>query len=131
VTARRQEPLWLGLQEVLALHDEQIMLFGGSPGLLKRGALEAVVARPPHVFHYDLKAGLADFAAIYLGGLINGHAFVDGNKRVGLATMLVFLARNGSALHVPPLELFDLVLGVATSRIREDAAADWLKQRLG
>jgi prophage maintenance system killer protein len=44
--------------------------------------------------------------------------------------MLVFLRLNGSSLHVPPADLYELVLGVATSRLREDAAAEWLRSRL-
>ena len=126
MTAARREPQWLTLEDVLALHDEQIARFGGGAGMLKRDALEAVLARPLNA--YDRTADLARLAAAYLVGLVNGHTFVDGNKRVGLAAMLVFLRLNGSGLHVPPAALYELVLGVATSRIREEAAADWLRK---
>jgi death-on-curing protein len=118
------------MDEVLALHDEQIARFGGGAGMLKPDALAAVLARPLNIFAYDKTADLRRFAAVYLVGLVNGHAFVDGNKRVGLAAMLVFLRLNGSGLHVPPAGLYELVLGVATSRLREDAAAEWLRSRL-
>ena len=130
MTAARREPRWLTLDDVLALHDEQIARFGGGAGMLKPDALSAVLARPLNIFLYDKTADLRRFAAVYLVGLVNGHAFVDGNKRVGLAAMLVFLRLNGSGLHVPPADLYELVLGVATSRLREDAAAEWLRSRL-
>jgi death-on-curing protein len=55
---------------------------------------------------------------------------VDGNKRVGLAAMLVFLARNGRPLHVPQPDLYAFVLQVATGGIREREAAAWLRSRL-
>jgi len=128
-TARR-EPQWLTLEDALALHDEQVARFGGGSGMLKRDALEATMARPRHIFAYDRTADLARFAAVYLVGLVNSHAFVDGNKRLGLAALLVFLRLNGSGLHVPAAELYELVIGVATSRISEDAAAEWLRSRL-
>ena len=128
---KRREPDWLSLEEILALHDEQIVLFGGASGLLKRGALEALVARPLQIHHYEPGADLARYAAVYLVGLINAHAFVDGNKRVGLAAMLVFLHRNQRPLRVPPADLFALVIGGATSRIREGDAATWIRERLG
>lgn len=126
----KREPVWLSLDEILAIHDEQVVLFGGGAGLLKRGALEALVARPLNVSHYQADADLPLCAAIYLVGLINGHVFVDGNKRVGLAAMLVFLKRNGRPLHVHPVELFDLVLGIATGRVREDEARAWIRGKL-
>lgn len=125
----RREPRWLTLDDALALHDEQIARFGGGAGMLKPDALEAVLARPRNIFAYDRSADLARYASVYLVGLVNGRAFVDGNKRVGLAAMLVFLHLNGSGLHVPPADLYQLVLGVATSRIREEQAAEWLRSR--
>lgn len=127
----RREPRWLTPEDALALHDEQIARFGGATGMLKPDALDAVLARPRNVFAYDRGADVARFAAVYLVGLVNGHAFVDGNKRLGLAALLVFLRLNGSALHVPPADLYELVLGVATARIGEDAAATWLRARIG
>jgi death-on-curing protein len=89
-----------------------------------------VLARPRNIFASDRTADLARFAAVYLVGLVNGHAFVDGNTRVGLAATLVFLRHNGSGLHVPPADLYQVVMGVATSRLREDGAAEWLRSRL-
>jgi death-on-curing protein len=130
VPARRRKPLWLTVEEIVAMHDEQIMLFGGNPGLLKPGALEATVSRPLQIHHYDPDADLPRLAAVYLDGLIKAHVFVDGNKRIGLAAMLVFLVRNGAPLHVSHLELFDLVLGLATSRMNEEQAASWIRERL-
>ncbi len=130
VPARRREPLWLTVHEIVAMHDEQIILFGGTPGLLKPGALEATVSRPANIYAYEPDAELPRFAAVYLGGLINAHAFVDGNKRIGLAAMLVFLVRNDAPIHVPHLDLFDLVLGLATSRLSEAQAAAWIGERL-
>ncbi len=127
---KRREPVWLTLPMVLALHDEQIALFGGSAGMLKPGSLEAVLARPTNQHAYDESTDLATFTATYLAGLINGHVFVDGNKRIGLAAALVFLRLNGHTLHVPPAELYGLVLGIATSRIGETETAAWLRSRI-
>lgn len=123
----RREPRWLTLEAVLALHDEQIARFGGSPGLLMPTALEAAVARPVNSFHYDEQADIPALAALYLVGLANAHAFVDGNKRVALAAMLVFLVLNGQPLHVGPEKLYALVLDVATGRLKEDGVAQWLR----
>ncbi|MGH7548556.1 MAG: type II toxin-antitoxin system death-on-curing family toxin, partial [Gemmatimonadales bacterium] len=90
------------------MHAEQVQRFGGSPGVLNLGAVEAALDRPRNQFHYRRDADLADLAAAYLVGLTNGHGFVDGNKRIGAATMLVFLALNHQPLDVPPAELYAL-----------------------
>ena len=117
----RPGPRFLSVETVLALHAEQVDRFGGSPGILNAGALEAAVARPRN---------LADLGAAYLVGLTGAHAFVDGNKRVGAATMLVFLALNGRPLHVRPAELYALVMAVATKEVTERQVAAWIRERL-
>lgn len=128
---RTPEPRWLSVAIARALHHEQLSLFGGSPGDLHADALEAAVDRPRNAHAYDAAADLATFAALYLVGLVNAHAFVDGNKRAGLAAMLVFLRLNGHALHVPPTELYGFVLRIATGAVRDEKAAEWIRTRIG
>ena len=128
---KRREPRWLSVEAVRALHAEQIELFGGEAGLLQPGGLEAALMRPQNAYHYGRTTDLAGLAAIYLVGLVQAHAFVDGNKRVGLAAALVFLALNGSALHVPPVDLYALTMRVAMGRAKEAQVTVWLRKRLG
>lgn len=82
-------------------------------------------ARPP-----SQQAG-TDLAAAYLVGLTGCHGFVDGNKRIGAAAMLVFLAINRRPLHVPPAELYALVMAVATKQVTEGQVAAWIRERGG
>ena len=98
--------------------------------MLHPGALEAALGRPRNHFAYRPEADLADLAAAYLGGLVGAHGFIDGNKRTGAAAMLVFLAVNGRALHVPPTELYALVIYVATKEVTEPQVATWIRERL-
>lgn len=127
----RPEPRWLSLETVLALHAEQVDRFGGSHGVLNPGAVEAALTRPRNRFLYRAGLDLADLAAAYLVGLIQSHGFVDGNTRIGAAAMLVFLAINRRPLHVPPTELFALVMAVATKRVTEGQVATWIRERWG
>lgn len=129
--AAARVPKWLTSEGVRALHAEQLALFGGEAGLLQEGGLEAALARPRNAWLYGDAPDLPRLAAIYLVGLANAHAFVDGNKRTALAAALVFLALNRRPLHVPPLELYDLTMRVATGKADEDAVAAWLRRRLG
>ena len=59
----RREPKWLSLDTILALHAQQVDRFGGSHGVLDRGAVESALARAPNRFHYGESADLADLAA--------------------------------------------------------------------
>jgi death-on-curing protein len=129
--ATRREPRWLSVEAVRALHAEQIDLFGGAAGLLHPGSLEAALARPQNAFSHGRTTDLAGLAAIYLVGLVRAHALVDGNKRVGLAAALVFVALNGRPLHASPLDLYDLTMRVAMGRAKEARVATWLRERIG
>ena len=98
--------------------------------MLDLGAVEAAAARPRNIFQYRPEADLADLAAAYLVGFAGRHGFVDGNKRIGAAAMLVFLTRNRHPLHVPQPELYGLVMDVANNRVTEAQVAAWIRAKI-
>jgi death-on-curing protein len=64
-------------------------------------------------------------------GVIAGHPFVDGNKRVGYAAMLHFLARNGiSPGRFDPDQLFAAVMAVASGEMDREGLAKTLRKSL-
>ena len=67
------------IEEVLAVHEDQIDQFGGSRGLRDMGALESALMRP-QMGYYD---GLIEEAAALMESLAMNHPFVDGNKTGG------------------------------------------------
>ncbi|HWM79973.1 MAG TPA: type II toxin-antitoxin system death-on-curing family toxin, partial [Methylomirabilota bacterium] len=75
-----------------------------------------------------LHESLPEMAAAYLFHLVQGHAFVDGNKRIGLMTMLVFLGVNSLSLQATSDQLVDLVAGVATRRVSKAEVAVFVQQ---
>jgi len=58
--------------------------------------------------------------------LIQNHPFVDGNKRVGHASMEVFLRLNGWKITASIGEQERLILDVAAGRVGRDELTDWL-----
>lgn len=80
--------------EVLAMHADLIGRYGGVAGLRDRGLLEAALFRPQTGYYADL---IEEAAALW-ESLTNNHAFVDGNKRIGFAVAVTFLAING--IHI-------------------------------
>lgn len=106
---------FLTLDDVLALHAGSIALFGGDPGIKDLGLLESALAVPQATFDgVDLHETLAEKAAAYLYHVVKNHAFVDGNKRTGLACALVFLELNGFRWEASDADLITLTLEVAS-----------------
>lgn len=125
---RRAEPAWLTRLVIDAIHADQIREHGGLPGLRDENALESAIARPRHKWLYDERTDLASLAAAYAFGLIQNHPYRDGNKRVGLLTMVTFLSLNGEELDATESEILTIILGVAASRVTEANLAGWLRR---
>lgn len=115
---------------VKAIHAQVLAAHGGGEGLRDEGMLESAVAAPQAT--WDGKPIMADpheIAAAYLFYLCRNHPFVDGNKRVALATCLVFLEQNG-LMKIRRLAVDDweaLVLDVAGSKLDRDQTTARLK----
>src|ERR1019366_2447988 len=89
------EPVFLSLDEVLEIHEQQIERYGGSSGLRDAAGLESAVATPQATFRGEfLHSSIPAMAAAYLFHLCQNHAFIDGNKRVGANAAIAFLLMN-------------------------------------
>ena len=120
---------FLTLDDVLALHADQIARYGGSALVRDLGLLESALAMPAATFGGDfLHASLDEQAAAYLFHLVKNHPFVDGNKRTGLVALLAFLGLNGRQLEAPDDELTELVLGVAEERVTKAEVAVFVRR---
>ena len=84
------------VEAVIAIHSEVLAAHGGGSGIRSRALLESAVAAPQAtMMGAPMITDPIEIAAAYLFYLCSNHAFVDGNKRVALATCLVFLSENG------------------------------------
>lgn len=119
------EPRWLELQTVLDFHAEQLALFGGADGIRDLGLLESALGRPEHKFAYG-ETDLTALAAAYGFGIARNHAFVDGNKRTALASMIVFLNLNRLDLDAPQDAATAIILAMAAGEIGEGVLARWI-----
>jgi death-on-curing protein len=82
------------------------------------GLLEAAAARPrASAFGMDAYPTVPDKAAAMLHSIVRNHALVDGNKPLGLASVLAFLGLNGWRLTLTNDEAYDLVMAVAEGRV--------------
>jgi death-on-curing protein len=120
------EPVWLSVDLVMAIHEEQLAQFGGAPGLRDRGLLESALARPLNRQAYGTGDRTA-LAASYAFGLARNHAFVDGDKRVALLAMVTFLGLNGIDFVAPESEAVVVVTAVAAGEIDEEGLTRWIR----
>lgn len=121
----------LSKQQVLTLHEMLIAQSGGSPEIRDEGLLESALNAPFQSFgDTDLYPSLLEKAARLGYGLIQNHPFVDGNKRIGTHTMLVFLALNHAELAYSDEELISLILGIAAGEYDDKHLLYWLQQHL-
>jgi death-on-curing protein len=112
------EPVFLSLDEVLEIHQQQIERYGGSAGLRDAAGLESAVATPQATFGGEfLHASIPSLAAAYLFHLSQNHPFIDGNKRAGTNAAITFLLMNNWTPNFDEDELVDLVLSVASGAV--------------
>ena len=122
---------YLTLNEVIKLHDYHIQQSGGSSGIRDKGALESAIAQPHVTFDgKELYPTLVEKAVALGFSLIQNHAFVDGNKRVGHAAMETFLVLNGHEIDTPIDEQENVILKVASSKLGRKELEKWLKSQL-
>lgn len=120
-------PRWIPLQAIIDLHREQIAEHGGLPGLQRPGGLEAALARPRQIQAYGGKLDLFALAAVYAWGISKNHPFVDGNKRMALLAIYVFLGLNGWHLDAREEEAYRVIMALAESSLDEDELAAWIR----
>lgn len=127
-----RDPDFLTVEDVLLLHEEQLAEFGGGAGIRDLGALHSATAMPQATFDGRFVHGDAFFmAAAYAFHIAQGHPFLDGNKRTGLAAALVFLDLNGIEVADPEGRLYGAILAVAEGRLKKAELAALLRELAG
>lgn len=107
-------PRFLTLAEVLSILQDQTARYGGEFGVRDLGLVSSAIAVPRASFGGQrLHGDLFGMAAAYAFHLCQNHPFVDGNKRVALASALVFLDLNGIRISDPDGTLYPLMMAVA------------------
>jgi death-on-curing protein len=81
-----------------------------------RGAIESALGAAQNAFYFS-NADVFELAATYAYHLAQAQAFLDGNKRVAVATALVFLGANGHGKKPDPERLYDAMIGIAERRL--------------
>lgn len=120
---------YLTLDDVIAIHDNMVSLYGGSHGIRDLGLVESAISRPQATFGgKDLYPNIFLKAAALFHSLIFNHAFVDGNKRTSITSTARFLNMNGFELDVSDKEFVSFPLKVENEHLSFEKIASWLKK---
>ena len=116
--------IYLTIDEVQVFHEHLIQLYGGKRGILNRDGIESALGRPQSGYYENL----LEEAAALLESLCNNHGFVDGNKRVAIAVVYVFLKLNGYLLTVASLDAYNEMNRMfEQKKVRYEFLLEWLK----
>lgn len=116
-------------ERVLLLHQLMIAQTGGSDGLRDRGLLESAVESIYASFDgQELYPSEQEKGARLGYALIANHAFVDGNKRIGMYAMLTFLEVNGIHLNCGNEDVIKVGLGVASGTMKYEDVLAWVSE---
>ncbi len=107
---------------VIAVHDEILKETGVGREGCHKDKLEGVLSRIDQQMYYNSVEDLFEIAAWYGIAIAKGHAFVDGNKRTGLATMLTFLEIQGVSIK-DDTGLDDLMVDIVESQDEHETLA--------
>jgi death-on-curing protein len=123
------EPVWLTLELVQAIHESQLRKFGGPPGVRDIGALESALGRARNRWAYE-NGDLPTLAAAYGFGIARNHPFVDGNKRAALLSIVTFLGLNGIDFVADEAEAVVIIRDLAAGEVDEAGLARWIADNL-
>jgi len=112
---------FLTLSEVLLILEDQIRNYGGAYGVRDLNLLSSAIYMPESSFDGKyLHESIPAMAAAYAYHLCQNHPFIDGNKRVALASSLVFLDINGYEFNCNEEVLYNEIMNAAKGEIKKD-----------
>lgn len=107
----------LTIDEIISIHSKLITRTGGSDGLRDKGLLESAVYNVDSFFdNIEQYPSAEEKSARLAYSIINNHAFIDGNKRIGILVMLMTLSLNHIMITYSQVELIELGLSIASGK---------------
>ena len=119
----------LSEEKVMYLHNVLIEQTGGNPSIRDRGLLNSALEGAYQTFGgVELYPTVEEKGARLGYSLISNHAFIDGNKRIGMLIMFVFLEINGVRLNPTNEEFARVGLAVASGEMKYEELLSWVQE---
>ena len=117
----------LSREKTLFLHDMMTKETGGEPSLRDSGLLESALESAFATFGgVELYPTVEEKAARLGYSLVSNHAFVDGNKRIGMFAMMIFLEVNGKGIRPRVEEVVRVGLALAAGEMKYEELLRWI-----
>ena len=114
--------------QVKRIHSSLIKKTGGLDRLRDNRLLDSALNSPFQTFDSkELYPDILDKAAQLCYSVIESHPFLDGNKRIGVHLMLLFLELNNIQINYTQKELIDFGYGVASCKISKEEIKEWIQ----
>ena len=116
-------------EKIKLLHRLMAEATGGSIGVRDEGLLDSAVESAFATFDgVELYPSKEEKAAKLGYSLVSNHAFVDGNKRIGIYVMISFLELNGIHIESNDEDVIALGLGVADGSMNQEDVLRWIEK---
>lgn len=114
-------------EKVLLLHKLIAEETGGDHGVRDTSLLESAINGAYSTFDgKELYPTKEEKAASLAYSLISNHAFVDGNKRIGVHIMLLFLEVNGIKINATNEDIRELGINIASGKMSQKEIVNWI-----
>jgi death-on-curing protein len=120
-------PIWIEVDDALAVHDRLLAIHGGAGGLRDDRLLKSALARPQQHLAYADSPDIIDLSAVYTAGIVRNHPFIDGNKRTGFVVGILFLELSGYSFGAGEEEAARAVLELAAGNLDEAGYGEFLR----
>ncbi|WP_094551364.1 type II toxin-antitoxin system death-on-curing family toxin [Petroclostridium xylanilyticum] len=117
----------LSIPQIVMMHSALIKETGGLDGIRNENLLDSAVNAPFQTFGGEYVYKTLEAKAARLGySLVKNHPFVDGNKRIGMLAMLVFLEINGIELTCSDQDIIETGLKLAAGEMDDKQLLEWI-----
>ena len=118
------------VEQVELQHHYLMEQSGGMEGVRDAGLLESALGAPFQTYAGQyLYPSAQQKAARLCYALVSNHPFIDGNKRIGVHLMLLFLEAHGLSIQCEQNELVSLGLALASGRMNDQDVVQWILER--
>jgi death-on-curing protein len=122
------EPDFIDRPLAVMIHERTLVLHGGARGVRDEALLDSALARPRQIAGYEPDADIIRLAAALTFGIVRNHPFVDGNKRTGFVTGVLFLELNGYRFTASEESAAFAVIGLAGGELDETGYEAFLRE---
>ncbi len=119
----------LEMKDIILFHKKLIEKTGGSDGIRDYSLIDSALNRAFASFDgKDLYESIEEKISVIATSMVKNHGFIDGNKRIGIAVMLLLLQLNEIVVQYIQTELIELGLNIASGNYSEQDVTEWIEE---